>query len=319
MNKRKNKRVKVNFKIKTFLIFLSLTLLFWILIKMSKTYTSDVVFDLKYENLATIHTLQSEPIKEITASVSSTGFNLISYKLKNKIITVDLSKMIQDNKSKYYYLPNNHLSEFQNQLVVETKIDRFLVDSIFFNLGKNKSKKVPVELKGEVKFKLGYNFVNQILISPDTITINGPEMQLDTIYSINTEMLKLSEVSSRINKKVSLVAFNSDKISISNTEVLITAEIDKFTEGSLMLPFEIVNLPSNYRITTFPNEVEVIYQVGLSNFNKINKENTKVICDYSDSEKNSLTYLIPKLKQQSKLITSVKIVPEKVEFLIEEK
>lgn len=319
MNKRKNKRVKVNFKIKTFLIFLSLTLLFWILIKMSKIYSTYVVFDLKYENLATVHTLQSEPMKEITASVSSTGFNLINYKLRNKTVSIDLSKIAQKNGSRYYYLPNNHLSEFQNQLAVETKINRFLVDSIFFYLGKNKSKKVPVELKGEIKFRLGYNFVNQVLISPDSITITGPETQLDTIYSINTEMLKLSEVSSKINEKVALVVFNSDKISISNTEVLVTAEVDKFTEGSLILPFEIINLPSNYRITTFPNEVEVIYQVGLSNFNKVNKENIKVICDYSDSEKNSLTYLIPKLKQQSKLMTSVKIVPEKVEFLIEEK
>ncbi|MCF6279143.1 MAG: hypothetical protein L3J14_02230 [Flavobacteriaceae bacterium] len=289
------------------------------LIKLSKTYSSEVVFRVEYSNLEVAKALQSEPIKEITASIVSTGFNMISYKLRKKKITIDLSSISHRKGSKYYYLPNNHLPELQNQLDAETQVERVFQDSIFFHLGINKTKKIPIELDVDFQFKLGYNYVGEILLSPDSIQITGPETQLDTIHKLITEKLKLLEVSAKINTKIGLQISKYDKISFSETEVLVTVKVDKFTEGSLTVPFNILNLPSNYSITTFPDEVKVIYQVALSNFNKITKENTKVICDFKNSENNGLTYLIPKLQAQSGLITSVRIVPDKIEFLIEKK
>lgn len=316
---RKNKQLKANFKLKTLLVFLSLSILFWMLIKLSKTYSSDVVFKVDYNNLETAKTLQSDPIKEVTASVVSTGFNLISYKLRKNKITVNLNSINHKKGSEYYYLPNNHLSELQSQLNAETQINRILQDSIFFHLGINKTKKVPVELDADIQFKLGYNFVEKISASPDFVDITGPESQLDTIDKLMTEKLKLSDVSTAINTKIGLEISKYDNISFSVSEVLVTAKVDKFTEGSLTVPFKILNLPSNYSITTFPDEVTVIYQVALSNFNEITKENMKVVCDFNYSADNDLTYLIPKLQTQSGLMTSVKIVPDKIEFLIEKR
>ncbi|PHR68750.1 MAG: hypothetical protein COA67_12320 [Lutibacter sp.] len=292
---------------------------FWTLIKLSKTYSSDVVFNVNYRNLETSKTLQSEPIKEISASVVSTGFNLISYKLRKHNLILDLKNIAHKNTSKYYYLPNNHLAELQSQLDIETKVNRVLQDTIFISLGSNKTKKVPVELDADIQFKLGYNIIDEISISPAFIDITGPESQLDTIDKLITERLKLLEISTGINNTIGLKISKYNNISFSESEVLVTAKVDKFTEGSLTVPFSILNLPSNYSIATFPDEVEVIYQVALSNFNKITKENMKIVCDFKDSENNSLTYLIPKLHAKSGLITSVRIVPEKIEFLIEKR
>ena len=42
-----------------------------------------------------------------------------------------------------------------------------------------------------------------------------------------------------------------------------------------------------------------------------------IVCDFKESEENELNYLIPRLKQQSPLISSVRFVPNKIEFLIE--
>jgi YbbR domain-containing protein len=294
-------------------------MVFWTLIKLSKTYSSEVVFNVDYNNLEASKTLQSEPIKEIKASVVSTGFNLISYKLRNHNLKVDLNSIAHKNGSNYYYLPNNHITALQSQLAIETKVNRILQDTIFISLGVNKTKKVPVELDADFQFKLGYNILGEILVSPNFVTITGPETQLDTIDKFLTKKLKLSEIATEINSKVSLQDSNYKDISFSESEVLVTAKVDKFTEGSVTVPFQILNLPSNYSITTFPDEVEVIYQVALSNFNKITKENLKIVCDFKDSESNGLTYLIPELQTATGLITSVRIVPEKIEFLIENK
>ncbi len=319
MDRSKKKRLKVNFKLKTFLVFIFISLLFWMLIKLSKTYSSDVDFNIEYYNLKTTKTLQSEPIKRVRASVLSSGFNLINYKLRNNKLNIDLNNIQHKKASKYYYLPNNHLAELQNQLGVETRINRVLQDTIFIFLGANITKKVPVELNANIQYKLGYNLVDEILISPNYIEITGPESQLDSINKLITKKIELNDVATEINNKIGLQTSQYANISFSETEVLVTAKVDKFTEGSVIVPFAILNLPSDHSITTFPDDVEVIYQIALSNFNKITKENIKVVCDYKDSENNNLTYLIPKLQSQSGLISSVRIVPEKVEFLIEKK
>ena len=319
MESKRKKRLKVNFKLKTFLVFICISILFWMLINLSETYSSEVVFKVNYSNLNSSKTLQSELIKQVKVSIVSTGFNLIGYKLRDQNLTIDLNSILHKNGSKCYYLPNNHLVELQSQLDIETKINRILQDTIFVSLGANKTKKVPVELDSDIQFKLGYNIVDEILISPAFVNITGPESQLDTINKLVTKKLRLSETSTGIISVIGLQTSKYSNISFSESEVLVTAKVDKFTEGSLTVPFSIINLPSNYSITTFPDEVDVIYQVALSNFNKITKDNMEIVCDFKDSEDNSLTYLIPKLQAQSGLITSVRIVPEKIEFLIEKR
>ncbi|AOW19411.1 CdaR family protein [Urechidicola croceus] len=317
MAKRTSKQLKTDLKLRMFLVFLSLSFVFWMLIKLSKTYTDDVVFNVDYSNYPEGKVIQNNPVNSVRATIQSTGFSLLNYKFKTKKIVFDVNKLAHKSGSTYYYLPNNHLNEYKVQLNEETKIERISNDTIFINLGENKTKKIPVELDASIQFKLGYNLVGEIKIVPDSISITGPEEQLDTIHKIITNKLELLEVSDEINKNVKLKLPDYKKISFSDKAVLLNAQVDKFTEGSVKVPFKIVNLPRNYNITTFPKEVKVIYQVGLSNFNKITEENINVVCDYAQSESNNLNYLIPQLIEKSTLITSVRIEPNKIEFLIE--
>jgi hypothetical protein len=314
-----NNRFKVNFKLKTFLIFLFLSTLFWVLIKLSKTYTSDVIFNVDYKNLPIEKVVQNDPVNEIEASIESTGFDLLRYKLKHNNIIFDLSKLAYKKGNDYYYLPNNNILELRKQLNVETEIKRFSLDTIHFKLGFNKKKKIPVILDSEIHFKLGYNFVESLSIFPDSVVVVGPEVQLDTINSIKTKKINLIDVSSKIEKEVLLDVSNYKHIVFSEDKIQLNAEVDKFTEGSLKVPFKINNLPDNYQITTFPSEVNVVYKVALSNFNKITPDDFEIICDYNEALKNNVSHLIPKFKHKSILITSAKITPNKIEFLIQEK
>jgi len=317
MNSKSNKRLKANSKIRIFFIFLILTMVVWMLIKLSKSYTSEIIFDVEYINLPKNKEFQSDAIREVKATVFSSGFNLLSYKFKRKKLQFDISNLAYKEGTKYYYLPNKHLSEFKLILNDESILERISRDTIFITLGANTTKKVPVELNVDVQFKLGYNFVDAIKIKPDFVEITGPESVLDTINIIFTERVELVEVSMAINEKVQLVIPNNERLSFSTQNITLIAEVDKFTEGRLTVPFEIVNLPANYKITTFPKEIAIIYKVGLKNFNKITINNLQVLCDFDKSLDNKLNYLVPYLKEQSPLISSVRFVPNKIEFLIE--
>ena len=105
---------------------------------------------------------------------------------------------------------------------------------------------------------------------------------------------------------------------MENSSVTIIGEVDKFTEGRFTFPVTIINKPEGVKISPFPKEIEVIYQAGLSNFSKIKKSNITVVFDYMQYENDSLVrYLSPVVEQKSDLISSLKINPSKIEFLIQ--
>jgi hypothetical protein len=78
----------------------------------------------------------------------------------------------------------------------------------------------------------------------------------------------------------------------------------------------VTNLPRNYLISTYPKEVKVIYQVALKDFNKIPQNSFRVQCDFKQTEENNLDYLIPQVVEKPEIIFDVKVVPNKIEFLI---
>lgn len=303
---------------KNFLLFVLLAFVFWMLAKFSKEYEATVLFKVSYTNLPKNKILEKEPIKEIPIHIKGTGFKLISAKLFNKEIQLNAGNLISLKGTKYYMLLNQQELDIEKQLKSGLSIDYFVKDSIFFNLGYLATKKVPVFIDEEIDFMPGYDFVDEITSKPDSVQISGPDSVLDTIKAIKTVKMMLGEVNSAIHQTVKLLAPNAATKIVDNIdEVEVHAEVDKFTEGVLEIPFEINNLPDDIKINTYPNTIKVSFKVGLSNFNKINANSFTVHCDYAFSQQNNLTYLIPKLNAKSDLVKNVKMIPNKIDFLIQ--
>jgi hypothetical protein len=69
-------------------------------------------------------------------------------------------------------------------------------------------------------------------------------------------------------------------------------------------------------ISTYPKEVKVVFQVALSDYNKISENSFKIQCDYKHTEDNNLEYLIPKIVEKPDILFDVKVIPNKIEYLI---
>lgn len=93
--------------------------------------------------------------------------------------------------------------------------------------------------------------------------------------------------------------------------------MEKFTEGTLNISYKITNVPKGLVINTLSKKIQITYIVGLSSFNKINENSFQIECDYSTSEVNNLRYLIPEMTRKPSDIKSYKIIPNKIDFLIQ--
>lgn len=316
LNNAQNSEVQQNHKkLRIFLLFLLLATLFWSLIKLSKEYISEVEFELAYSDIPKNKLIQNEPDKKVKLTLKTVGFKLLNYEFKKRVLDYSLTEIERKGGSMYFSETRSNTNYLQAQLSAETVVLNVEPDTLFFDLGVKRSKKVPVVSQMTYQFKTGFNFVGDVTLNPGEISISGPEKVIDTINEIYTFKDELNEISESFEYSVSLEHPN-EVIVLSEEAVIVKGEVDKITDGSYTLPFKVINLPRNVIISTYPKEVKVVYQVALKDYNKIPENSFRIQCDYKQTEDNNLDYLIPILVEKPEIITNVKIIPNKIEFLI---
>ncbi|PCH53749.1 MAG: hypothetical protein COC22_01775 [Flavobacteriaceae bacterium] len=305
-------------KTKVFLFILMLTSIIWLLIELSKTSISTVSFGVEYKNVPTGKLIQKKSVSEIKITLKAPGFSLLKFKVINRKINLNLKNVVKNN-SNYYLLPNKQITYLNTQFPVEIEVVNVLNDTIFVELGYTKSKKVPVNPSLDLKFKLGYKLINKLKIVPDSITITGFQKIVDSIQEIETSSIKIHDVYKNINMDVALkLPSKKYNLNVSADNVQIIGKVDKFTEGRFIIPVFIINEPIDVKINTFPKEIEVVYQAGLSNFNKITKNSFSIVYDYDEYKRDTLIkYLTPIIKKKSDFISSLRVYPSQIEFLIQ--
>lgn len=277
-----------------------------------------MTYPVKYQNLPKDKLVQKVPASEVDIHIKATGFKILSGKLFPRTLEVNAANLFSKSKNDYYLLLPQQRLAIQKQMNTGVSIDHFIQDSVTMTLGVLSRKKVPVKLVSDLSYEAGYHINGDIAVTPDSVTVSGPESILDTLQFVSTTKFSQSEINEPVRKELLLEMFTSDQnVNLSVEKVTVDFSVEKFTEGTMKVPFTVLNLPEDVTINTFPKEVELTYKVALSQFNQIQSTSFQIECDYQLSVENNLSYLIPKLTQQSDLVKNVKIAPNRIDFVIE--
>lgn len=302
---------------KSFFVFLIVSCFIWILITFSKEYKTVIEYEVDYQNIPQNKLLQETPIKKLEIAVKASGFRLLATKFIDKKINLEASSLSKKKGSQYFFLVKSQKLKIENQLVSGITIDEILTDTIYLNLGFLASKKVALKPNLDINYHIGYDLLNEVKVTPDSIIISGPENKISKITYLNLKKLKLSNVKANFTNEVLIAKpLNIENLKLSVHKAIIAAEVDKFTEGTIQVPFTIKNISSDTKLTILTEMVTVSFVVALSNFSKVSKESFIIECDFSMSETNNLSYLIPKVVLKPNFVKNVKIIPNKIDFLI---
>lgn len=303
---------------KTFIGFLIASFFIWLLITFSKEYDTIITYPVNYVHIQQDKLLQEAPIKHIDVAVKATGFKLLRSKINNKTINLESSVLQQKKNSKYYLLIKNQFTKIQKQLPSGIQLQEILQDTIYLNLGLLKSKKVALKPNLEIKFQIGYALLGAIKVVPDSIVISGPEDQLKKVSYLNLKKIKLNNLKENFTQNVDVIAQNKGKnFKFKIKKATVSGNVERFTEGKLKIPFITKNIPEGVDLITLSENVEIVFVVALSNFSRVSEASFLVECDFELSKKNNLTYLIPQIISKPDFIKSVKIIPKKIDFLIQ--
>jgi YbbR domain-containing protein len=301
-------------KIKVFLIFFVVSFIVWMLVKLADTYTDTIVMKVVHTNLSEDKILLGSQENVVAAQVKTTGFRMLGQKFFKKEIEVDLKNVTKIKEDNFYVLANTAVNKHIYQ---DIEILNVSPDTLFFTLGKNKTKKVPVIHQLALEFEKGYNLYDSLQIKPNTIEISGPEDVVDQLEAVFTEIQQVEEINADIDLDLKLLKNDSlQRINYSQATVKAVAKVEKFTEGKLSLPLQVQNLPQGYSIKLFPKEISITYTANVSDFNTINASDFIAYCDYTDVKNGEVSFFIPKLGKYPKTVKSYRIENNKINFLI---
>lgn len=288
----------------------------WLLTSFSKEYSSTLSYSLIYDKIPQNKLLQNDYQIQVKITLKGTGFQLISEKLSSRKLILDVPKLSQNEKSEHYFLINNRLNEIQTQIKSNLSIVNFDKDTILLNLSSLATKTIFIKPVLDISYHAGYDLIDNIKIEPESLSISGSNSDIGSLNFLKTETLVLNDVKEDFSENIKILIPKGNNLKVSEKNVTISAKIDRFTEGTLKIPYTITNLPDSIKLTTLQKEIEIKYVVPLKKFNTINKELLKVECDYLESINNDINYLIPKLISKPKQIKSFRILPSKIDFLI---
>ncbi|MBQ0768683.1 MAG: YbbR-like domain-containing protein [Bizionia sp.] len=305
-------------KINIFFLFFILAFAILVLTKLSKTYTNTIAFTVTPQNIPDEIIILNDSSHQLEITLKAQGFKWLKYYLKQPNLSIDFNSDVDKADSTYVWSRAKGFSNINEQFSKDIEIESINPETLTFYFDENAVKYVPVVPNVNITFAPGYDIMEKLSTTPDSIKVIGPESLLKELVVFKTRAIELKDINKPVHHslKLDLDSLNT-KMSLSQKEVLLKLDVKKFTEGTKEIPVEVINVPKNISLKYFPKTIYVSYYTSLENFNAIKKTDFQIICNYKDLKDNS-TFLTPVLTKTSKKAKTVRLHHEKVEFIITE-
>ena len=316
MSESKTKKTKKG-KPKMFLLFLFVTTFIWFISKFSREFTSTLEADIHYINAPHGVIVSKNNYDKVTFDLTTSGFDFLYYKINKPVVNIELQKYYNEGSgtSSFVISNNDFKRTITSQLKNDIIVNNVSIDNMEVFLDKLKTKKVKVSLLENIQFENGFKSIGEYKLTPDSIAISGPTQHLDTLTEIKTERLVLTNVNENITTTINLNITNDTSITYSQQSVNLDISVKEFTQKTLLIPIIVNNLPSDLSIKLIPENVTILFDVSMEEFNKITANDFIIICDFNKKNEQE-NFMIPHLMKQPESIINLEIQENKINFLI---
>ena len=301
-----------------FLICLVIAILFWLLIKLSDSYSVEYSFRVNYKSLPDSMRITKVVDSTLDLSLTARGFAILKLNLFNDMDKLDINLVnysIDHRGGNKFSLYTQELKSALSELINVEEKDILLSKAVLnFEMEETGRREIPVKAHYSINFTEQYDLYNGVEIIPSSVIVYGPKNILDTITLINTQQLNLNNISSATENNVDLVNPLPDLLTFNDDQVTLKFEVEKFTEAELSIPVNVTNL--KYEIKTFPSQVKVYYRVSQKDFNLIKSSQFNIVPVTENIDIKLASKLPVKAENYPVVVRNIRIVPPEVEFLI---
>jgi hypothetical protein len=307
----------------TFLFFVAVSAGFWLVRSLSEEYEAEVTYPVRYVNLPEHKVLADTLPTRLRLRVKAKGFSIMKSKLNLNLIPLKFnvsSFSLNSIGTDTFFVVTESIKPLLSSELFPMRILKVTPDTLFFRFTHMTAKKVairPILALHEKFFKQQYTVNGSLLVQPDSIIISGPEILLNKISSIQTEMIQSSNLDDTVMVEVRLKLM--DKIASSHQKVQVTIPVDRFTEVEQSLSVVPVNVPDSLTMIAIPGRVSMACHICLNHYNQLQKKPPVPHIDYNELQDKPITRLTVFLSDTPGIISNVRFNPKATEFLITRK
>lgn len=294
------------------LICMGISLFFWLLVKLSETYTTEkrLRFQFSFPESKTIHPL---PPKDLSVEIQGKGWELIIESLKGGSYEI-----VYDLRNEVYlevnptFLRNQLKNLFSSNTI---NITGFNSDGFVLFLENKISKKLPVVIRDKISFAPEFHLQGFKTATPDSVLVSGPESKIDELTFVETNLLQLEDLRSSKVFQVNVLS-PEPEISMDPEVVEIDIPVEQYTERQFFVPLQIKNPPAD-SLQIFPRKVLVSCVIGLSKYSELTEKNFKLEVDLGKVALSRSKTTVPiQLTQYPVFARDVNFSPKSAEFFI---
>ena len=299
----------------SFLVFVVISTVLWLFVKLSEDYTTQVVYRVRIEQVPADKWL-STPEQTAKLSLTADGFHTLRYRMireAKRVVSLPLDEVP-------YRLENGTTYSFSSLYVTDRIAEMLDVsplglvmndDKVYFNLEPLKSKVLPVVLHSDIKTHRQFGVYGIPVLDPASVTVYGPEEVIDTLKSVSTELLSKVNVNENFTETVALDLLGG-RIHSEVNSVNATVQVERFTEADVTVP---LSAPETLHIRFFPDEMTVKCLVAIKDYPSLAPDLFKAEVDERQLE--ALQPLLDvHLTVWPQYVQILNTAPEKVEYLI---
>ena len=312
--------VRSNQRLIIFTICLVIASILWFLNALSKSYTTNIYYPVKYENLPKNKFIINEPPRKLQLRVNSHGFTLLRHKLSLVFspVVLNIADIMDENRIQSGGSINIQSGAILEKITGQISSDIHILDmrptSLQLMFDSLETRTVPVGGRIEIQFLSRFGQSGDLSILPPEVEVTGPRALVEKTDTIFTHFRHFKNVESDLEKEIKLEI--PPQLNVDPGKVRIKVPVDEYTEKSFTLPITIRSLPAGMHVRLFPQEAELSFSIGLRQFSEITSDTLAVFVNWEDIEKG-ITNLPLYTTEAPKGVKSLKILPQHVEYLIE--
>jgi YbbR domain-containing protein len=305
-------------RVSSYVVCLLLAGLFWLLHSLSKEYIITVRVPVSYSHLPEQKLIAVDLPDSVDAEVIGSGFTILAYQWTHPFSPMDLdARQARSLGSGDFALATySHSERLEGAIGHGLKILRVMPDTIVLSFEGRAEKRIPVRPKVTVKCAPMYRLGDSIKTIPAYVMVSGAEALVKRINYIETEPKNYQGLNKAVNEPVNLVLPpDLRQLTVSSPKVNLIVPVGQYTEKKFSIPVETINVPPNVVLKTFPDKVDVIFQVPVENFAAITADMFRVVADYSKIDPKANTIAVEFVRQPLNVL-NLHTQPQRVEFLI---
>lgn len=304
-------------RILLFSVFLLISASIWLLNELSKNYTSVIEYPLVYTDFPEDKVFVGEMPGHLDLQINAHGYALLRYKMYRKPVPISFKVSAfnlnrgEDN-SRTYILTRYLKDQIARQLPAELQLLEINPDTLHFQFAERVTRMVKIKPDFEYSIEKQFTIKDEIMLTPDSVEVTGPDLILDTLAFVYTTRYDLGVLTRNYSDKVKLSREADLQYNLSRVNCSI--ELERFTELLVTVPIEVLNLPDSILLQTFPSTIKLNCRVGLSKYDRIDRYPFRAVVDF-DKIDERITTLNVTIQNLPDYLLGYEYSPKTVEFL----